>query len=133
MKKSRRHVGDDALALMAAAKAHKVLGVCWLPAALHSRAVWDPGSRSFFCVLIGACDFALGPLDRPQGQGHVGLYQVAVALGDGDGLYYDVQPLEVAPLAGGDPLTFDSVELLDALWAEGAVDVQEVEPLDADP
>jgi len=123
MKKSRRHVGGEALALMAAAKAHKVLGVSWLPSALHSRAVWDPGSRSFFCVVIGACDFALGHLDWPQGQGHVGLYQVAVALGDDDGLYYGVQPLEVAPLTGGDPLTFDSVELLGALWGEGTVDV----------
>ena len=123
MKKSRRHVGGDALALMAAAKAHMVLGVSWLPSALHSRAVWDPGSRSFFCVLIGGCDFALGHLDWPQGQGHGGLYQVAVALGDDDGLYYGVQPLEVAPLAGGDPLTSDGVELLGALWADGAVDV----------
>ena len=123
MKKSRRHVGGEALALMASAKAHMVLGVPWLPSATHSRAAWDPGSRSFFCVLTGACDFALGHLDWPQGQGHVGLYQVSVALGDDDELYYDVQPLEVAPLAGGDSMTSDGVELLGALWADGAVDV----------
>jgi len=133
MTKQRRHVGEDALVLMAAAKCHTLLGIGWVPSALCSHAYFDNGTRSFVCVLVGPVDLTLTHLEMPPRQASVAVYQVAMVLGEGEDpeLYYAVQPLEVPPLAGGLPVTFDGIEILDCLWHEAAVDENLVEPLHA--
>jgi len=131
MKKERRHVGDDALALMAAAKAHRMLAK-WLPSATRSQAYFDVDTHTFLCILIGPVDLTLVRDLAPQPTGHVALYQVLAALGDDDDLYFGVQPLEVVPLAGAGLMRFDAIEVLDCPWDEAAGGEHQVEPRVAD-